>query len=134
PAAAGWAERSDAIAAVSAAPVADPAGVVRDAAGNVDGEGARKPRRRRGGRNRHRDGVVAGAPEANGQNAVHTGEGNRASRGERRPARERNAAESSGIASRPSRQVEVVSGNARDHAHPNKPSLFRRLTRLFTGR
>jgi len=130
----GKAERIDTIAAASAAPVVDAASVARDTVGNVDGESARKPRRRRGGRNRHREGGVAGAPEANGQNAVHTGEGNRASHGERRPSRERNATESIGIASRPSRQVEVVSGNARDHAHPNKPSLFRRLTRLFTGR
>ncbi|TAM59742.1 MAG: DEAD/DEAH box helicase [Rhodanobacter sp.] len=130
----GNADRIDTIAAVSAASVVDAASVLRDTAGNVDGESVRKPRRR-GGRNRHRDGGVAGTPEANGQSAVvHTGEGNRAPRGERRPSRERNAMESIAVANRPSRQVEVVSGKVHDHAHPNKPSLFRRLTRLFTGR
>ena len=62
-------------------------------------------------------------------------EGNRAPRGERRPPRERNAAESGGTAhSRPSRQVAVTSGKPSENAHAKKPGLFRRLTRLFTGR
>ncbi|RAN82817.1 hypothetical protein B5P43_01710 [Bacillus sp. SRB_336] len=61
-------------------------------------------------------------------------EGNRAPRGERRPPRERNTAESTGSThNRPSRQVAVTSGKV-EHAHPKKPGLFRRLTRLFTGR
>ena len=49
--------------------------------------------------------------------------------------RERNAAESGGTAhSRPSRQVAVTSGKPSENAHAKKPGLFRRLTRLFTGR
>lgn len=95
------------------------------------GEATRKPRRRRGGRNRRRE----GAPTDGVENAGHgtaVAEGNRAPRGERRPPRERNAAESSGNAhSRPSRQVAVTKA---EHASPQKPGLFRRLTRLFTGR
>ncbi|MGB5940622.1 MAG: ATP-dependent RNA helicase RhlB, partial [Rhodanobacter sp.] len=59
-------------------------------------------------------------------------------RGERRPPRERVAAVANEAASvvhnRPSRQVAVTSGKAVEHAHPKKPGLFRRLTRLFTGR
>ena len=68
------------------------------------------------------------------QNAA-VAEGNRAPRGERRPPRERNAAESTGaVHHRPSRQVAVTSGKPSEHAHAEKPGLFRRLTRLFTGR
>ena len=102
--------------------------------GGTAGEGARKPRRRRGGRNRRREGAPADGVEATGhQTAV--AEGNRAPRGERRPPRERNAAESGGtVHSRPSRQVAVTSGKPSENAHAKKPGLFRRLTRLFTGR
>ncbi|HJW04893.1 MAG TPA: DEAD/DEAH box helicase [Rhodanobacter sp.] len=97
-------------------------------------EGARKPRRRRGGRNRRREGAPTDGVETTGRQPA-VAEGNRAPRGERRPPRERGAAESAGIGhSRPSRQVAVTSGKPAEHAHPAKPSLFRRLTRLFTGR
>ena len=97
-------------------------------------EGTRKPRRRRGGRNRRREGAPTDGVEATGHQAA-VAEGNRAPRGERRPPRERNAAESGGAAhSRPSRQVAVTSGKSSENAHAKKPGLFRRLTRLFTGR
>jgi ATP-dependent RNA helicase RhlB len=102
-------------------------------AGGAAAEGARKPRRRRGGRNRHREGDVA-VVETQGQNPAATTNGNRPPRGERRPPRERNGAEPAVNGNRPSRQVAVTSGKAGDHAHPKKPGLFRRLTRLFTGR
>ncbi|WP_447732028.1 DEAD/DEAH box helicase [Rhodanobacter soli] len=97
-------------------------------------EGTRKPRRRRGGRNRRREGAPTDGVETTGHQAA-VAEGNRAPRGERRPPRERNAAESGGTAhSRPSRQVAVTSGKPGENAHAKKPGLFRRLTRLFTGR
>ncbi len=97
-------------------------------------EGTRKPRRRRGGRNRRREGAPTDGVETTGHQPA-VAEGNRAPRGERRPPRERTAAESAGSGhSRPSRQVAVTSGKPSEHAHPKKPSLFRRLTRLFTGR
>ncbi|BFI94781.1 MAG: hypothetical protein RSP_02910 [Rhodanobacter sp.] len=89
------------------------------------GQGERK-RRRRGGRNRRREGGEAVANAVQGQ-SPSAAEGARPSRGERRPPREQNAAH----AARPSRQVAAT---AAEPAHPNKPSLFRRLTRLFTGR
>jgi ATP-dependent RNA helicase RhlB len=109
-----------------------------DAAPATDGstaaEGTRKPRRRRGGRNRRREGAPTDGVETTGHQAA-VAEGNRAPRGERRPPRERNAAESGGtVHSRPSRQVAVTSGKPSEHAHAKKPGLFRRLTRLFTGR
>ncbi|KAA0071777.1 DEAD/DEAH box helicase [Rhodanobacter sp. T12-5] len=95
------------------------------------GEAARKPRRRRGGRNRRREGAPTDGVENAGRGTA-VAEGNRAPRGERRPPRERNAVESSGNThNRPSRQVAVTKA---DHASPQKPGLFRRLTRLFTGR
>lgn len=112
-------------------PAAAPASV---ADGSVAGDGVRKPRRRRGGRNRQRegapiDGIETAAPGGN------VAAGNRAPRGERRPSRERSAGESGGTThQRPSRQVEVTSGKGPEQVHLNKPSLFRRLTRLFTGR
>ncbi|MFA6229897.1 MAG: DEAD/DEAH box helicase [Rhodanobacter sp.] len=112
-------------------PAAAPASV---ADGSVAGDGVRKPRRRRGGRNRQRegaptDGLETAAPGGN------VAAGNRALRGERRPSRERSAGESGATThQRPSRQVEVTSGKASEQVHLNKPSLFRRLTRLFTGR
>jgi ATP-dependent RNA helicase RhlB len=107
---------------------------VPPAAGNEATEGTPKPRRRRGGRNRRREGAAADGVETNGAAAV-VAEGGRAPRGERRPSRERSGAESTGTGSnRPSRQVAVTSGKAHEHAHPKKPGLFRRLTRLFTGR
>ncbi|MGN2248769.1 DEAD/DEAH box helicase [Frateuria sp. GZRe14] len=98
---------------------ADP--VAPDVAPAVDGEGARKRRRRRGGRGRRREGGenAATQPQAAAEN--------RAPHGERKPPRERGAGPS-----RPSRQVTVQSGVG--DAASKKPSFFRRLTRLFTGR
>ncbi|MBD8874221.1 DEAD/DEAH box helicase [Rhodanobacter sp. DHB23] len=117
------APRADAPAAEAAAPVAAVANEA--AAAGAAGEGERKRRRRRGGRNRRREGeVAANAMPGNPQAAP--GEGGRPPRGERRP-REQNAVEGA----RPSRQVAAT---VAEPAHPNKPSLFRRLTRLFTGR
>jgi ATP-dependent RNA helicase RhlB len=105
-----------------------------DSPAAADAEGTRKPRRRRGGRNRRREGAPTEGIEAAAQQAA-SANGSRAPRGERRPPRERNAAESTGTThSRPSRQVAVTSGKPGEHAHPNKPGLFRRLTRLFTGK
>jgi ATP-dependent RNA helicase RhlB len=73
--------------------------------------------------------------ETNGQTAASAIDGNRAPRGERRPPRERNATEPTASANnRPSRQVAVTAGKSHEHAHAKKPGLFRRLTRLFTGR
>jgi ATP-dependent RNA helicase RhlB len=96
--------------------------------------GTRKPRRRRGGRNRRNDAVPATGIETNAP-APATPKGHHAARGERRPPRERGAGESQGNShARPSRQVAVTTGKSAEHAHPNKASLFRRLTRLFTGR
>ena len=116
---------------------ASTASAIPGAADNATAEGARKPRRRRGGRNRRREGGPVEGGETNGHSATATGtaEGNRAPRGERRPSRERSGAESAGGANRPSRQVAVTSGVAVEHhGHTKKPSLFRRLSRLFTGR
>ena len=101
--------------------------------GGSSAEAPRKPRRRRGGRNRHREGAPTDGIEM--KSGTSPAEGNRAPRGERRPPRERNAGESSGVVhSRPSRQVVVTAGKASEHAPAKKPGLFRRLTRLFTGR
>jgi len=118
--------------AMSIAPAAPAAAPVTD--GSVAGEGVRKPRRGRGGRNRRREGAPTDGIEKAAQGA-NAAEGSRSSRGERRPPRERSTGESGATAhQRPSRQVEVTSGKAAEQTHPNKPSLFRRLTRLFTGR
>jgi ATP-dependent RNA helicase RhlB len=101
--------------------------------GGSTAEAPRKPRRRRGGRNRHREGAPTDGIET--KSGTSPAEGNRAPRGERRPPRERNAGESGGaVHSRPSRQVVVTAGKASEHAPSKKPGLFRRLTRLFTGR
>jgi ATP-dependent RNA helicase RhlB len=120
---------------VQATVVEVPAAAASVAEGSVAGDGVRKPRRRRGGRNRRRE----GAPTDGIETPVPGGnvaEGSRAPRGEHRPPRERNSSESGGKGGhqRPSRQVEVTSGKATEQVHLNKPSLFRRLTRLFTGR
>ncbi len=96
--------------------------------------GTRKPRRRRGGRNRRNDAAPTTSVETNAP-AQATPKGHHATRGERRPPRERGAGESPGNShARPSRQVAVTTGKTTEHAHPNKAGLFRRLTRLFTGR
>jgi ATP-dependent RNA helicase RhlB len=127
-------ERRPAVAAEvpmeSVPAVAPPVSAV---AGEAGEQATGKPRRRRGGRNRRREGGATGAAESNGQAAVAT-DVTRAPRGERRPSRERNAGEPVAAGQRPSRQVEVTVGKHHDHAHPGKPGLFRRLTRLFTGR
>jgi ATP-dependent RNA helicase RhlB len=101
---------------------------------------ASKPRRRRGGRNRRREGAPAASAAvspANGQGATGSSEGSRAPRGERRPPRDRPAGEAvGGNAGRPSRQVAVTAGAGRtgEGAPAKKPGLLSRLTRLFTGR
>ena len=124
------------VEAAAAQPVAVPVHKTEDAPaadGSMVAEGTHKPRRHRGGRNRRREGAPTDGVETTGHSAG-VAEGNRAPRGERRPPRERNAAESTGSThNRPSRQVAVTSGKT-EHAHPKKPGLFRRLTRLFTGR
>ncbi len=123
----------ESVDATSVPPVVAAQQVVEASSGS---DAARKPRRRRGGRNRRREGAPTDTGQGQTQNVVAT-EGSRPPRGERRPPRERNVAEASGSShQRPSRQVEVTSGKAGEHhhAHPNKPGLFRRLTRLFTGR
>ncbi|TAL88018.1 MAG: DEAD/DEAH box helicase [Rhodanobacter sp.] len=106
-----------------------------DGSGATGAAATHKPRRRRGGRNRRREGAPTEGIETAAEHTA-TVNGNRAPRGERRPSRERAAAaEATGTHhSRPSRQVAVTSGKTGEHAHPNKPGLFRRLTRLFTGR
>jgi ATP-dependent RNA helicase RhlB len=121
------------VAVAPSAPVAAiTASVIPGAAENAAAEGARKPRRRRGGRNRRREGGPVEGGETKGHSiTTATAEGNRAPRGERRPS---HGAESTSSANRPSRQVAVTSGVAGEHAHPKKPGLFRRLSRLFTGR
>ncbi|MGB3748157.1 MAG: ATP-dependent RNA helicase RhlB, partial [Rhodanobacter sp.] len=61
--------------------------------------------------------------------------GHHGGRGERRPPRERTVGEASAaVHARPSRQVAVTAGKPVEHAHADKPGLFRRLTRLFTGK
>jgi ATP-dependent RNA helicase RhlB len=128
-------EKVKVAAAQPSAVAASTANVVPGAAENATAEGVRKPRRRRGGRNRRREGAVVDGGEANGHSiTTATAEGNRAPRGERRPSHERSGGESTGSANRPSRQVAVTAGAAGEHAHPKKPGLFRRLSRLFTGR
>ncbi|CAM5403315.1 DEAD/DEAH box helicase [Rhodanobacter lindaniclasticus] len=106
------------------------------AAASVSGsaEAPRKPRRRRGGRNRRREGAPAAGTEA-GTPSQAAPAGHHGGRGERRPSRERTAGEASAaVHARPSRQVAVTAGKTSGHAHPDKPGLFRRLTRLFTGK
>ena len=121
-------------AAQPATLAANTASAIPDAAENSVAEGTRKPRRRRGGRNRRREGGPVEGGETKGHSiTTAVAEGNRAPRGERRPS---HGAESTGSTNRPSRQVAVTSGVAvaGEHAHPKKPGLFRRLSRLFTGR
>jgi len=111
----------------AAVPAAAPAAATAQD-GNVAAEGERKRRRRRGGRNRRREGGEVAATAVQGQPQTKPAEADRPPRGERRAPRERAPAEA---AARPSRQVAATAG---EHPHANKPSLFRRLTRLFTGR
>jgi ATP-dependent RNA helicase RhlB len=120
--------------AAAAQPVTVPVHQTETAPSASDGsEAVRKPPRRRGGRNRRRE----GAPTDGAQSSAHKAglsDVNRAPAGERRPPRERKAGEPTGSNhNRPSRQVVVTSGKT-EHVHPKKPGLFRRLTRLFTGR
>jgi ATP-dependent RNA helicase RhlB len=111
---------------------AEAVAVAEQPAKAIDGaavEGTRKPRRRRGGRNRRREGDVA-TVATNGQGPV--ADGKRPPHGERRAPRERSATDVAG--NRPSRQVAVTSGVAAgSHGEAKKPGLFRRLARLFTG-
>ncbi|SFK57990.1 DEAD/DEAH box helicase [Rhodanobacter glycinis] len=123
------------VASVEAAEVAvaAPAAAATPAGGETPAaEGAPKRRRRRGGRGRRRNGE--GAPANGAENAVTSESasktersGNRPARTER-PPRERTNGEAG---HRPSRQVATQAAVA---AAPKKPSLFRRLSRLFTGR
>ncbi|WP_114240646.1 DEAD/DEAH box helicase [Dyella sp. C9] len=92
---------------------------------------ARKRRRRRGGRNRRRDGEAPAMDVA-----AHAGNeaAARAPRGERRPPRERGAAEGGNGHARPSRQVTITSAKSAEHVPPQKVGFFRRLSKFFTGR
>jgi len=90
---------------------------------------AERKRRRRGGRGRRREGAEA---VASGSTAVATGSETRPPRGERRPPRNGVATEVASSA-RPSRQVAATAAGKPVH-EGKKPGLFRRLTRLFTGR
>ncbi|WP_158880573.1 DEAD/DEAH box helicase [Rhodanobacter sp. L36] len=127
---------ADVVAVAEPAVAATPIVADTSAPGTADAtaEGTRKPRRRRGGRNRRREGEATAVVETQGQPATNPTTGNRAPRGERRPARERSAADVAAHGGRPSRQVAVTSGKTGEHAHPKKPGIFRRLTKLFTGR
>jgi ATP-dependent RNA helicase RhlB len=128
-------EHKPAVAEAPAVAVAAAAPAAEAAPASDNTEGTRKPRRRRGGRNRRRDGApVAGAEVTTPTQAAPSG--HHGGRGERRPPRERTAGEASAAVhhARPSRQVAVTSGKAVEHARPDKPGLFRRLTRLFTGK
>ena len=116
------------------APIAEittPAAPAATSEAAVAGEGERKRRRRRGGRNRRREGGEVAAHAVQGNPPSVQGEGGRSLRGERQGSRERVQGEGAAHAARPSRQVAAT---AAEPAHPNKPSLFRRLTRLFSGR
>ncbi|GAB3780127.1 DEAD/DEAH box helicase [Dyella agri] len=116
----------------AAAEVAAPAVAAQDGQATVvAAEGEHKRRRRRGGRNRRREGGEATANAAQGKPQAAPAEAGRPPRGERRAPRERAPAEAAAVSGRPSRQVAATTG---EHPHANKPSLFRRLTRLFTGR
>jgi ATP-dependent RNA helicase RhlB len=96
----------------------------------ASGDVPRKSRRRRGGRNRRREGT---ATDAAGVSVARAG-GERAPRADR-PARESNTAPAEAAAyHRPSRQVMATAGKARDNAPAKKPGLLSRLTRLLTGR
>jgi ATP-dependent RNA helicase RhlB len=130
-----------AAATVEVAPVAAPIAPPTQASETPATEGERKPRRRRGGRNRRREGSAGDAAQGSEPTQVVASDSSRAPRGERRPARERSSTElGTGAANRPSRQVAVTAGKTGktgktgEHAHAKKPGLFRRLTRLFTGR
>ena len=106
--------------------VVAPAPATPDATTPAAADAPRK-RRRRGGRGRRREGgeaVVNGA-------AANTAEAQRPSRGERRPPRERTAGEST--STRASQQIAATAASA-PHVEAKKPGLFRRLTRLITGR
>ena len=95
----------------------------------------RKPRRHRGGRGRtHRTEEVAAVEASAAGTGNAPAAASRTPRGARRPQRERLDAPAAAGVHRPSRQVAVTAGAPSVHAHPKKPGLFRRLTRLFTGR
>jgi ATP-dependent RNA helicase RhlB len=127
------APRAETAAAETAAPVAPAtAPAPAPAPEGATAEGERKRRRRRGGRNRRREGGEGANVAA--ANPVAAAEGAHSTHGERRPPRApRTPVETAPAASvaRPSQQVPAVAG---EHGHARKPGLFRRLTRLFTGR
>ncbi|MBN8923125.1 MAG: ATP-dependent RNA helicase RhlB [Rhodanobacter sp. 68-29] len=127
------APRPEAVAAEAAPAVAVAVAVAPapDGSAGVAAEGERKRRRRRGGRNRRREGGEAAANPVQNQAQAPAADAGRPPRGERRPPRERAPAEAAAAAARPSRQVAATTG---EHSHAGKPGLFRRLTRLFTGR
>ena len=113
----------------TAQPVTGPAQVT-GATAPASGDAPRKPRRRRGGRNRRRDGA---ATDVAGASATRAG-GDRAPRADR-PARESSAASTEAAAyRRPSRQVVATAGKPHADAAAKKPGLLSRLTRLLTGR
>ncbi len=112
--------------AAAPAPVAAAVSSAAPAGEAAADTGAPRKRRRRGGRGRRREGVEAAVTTA------APAEAQRAPRGERRPPRERSAVESTANA-RASQQI-AATAVAKPHAEAKKPGLFRRLTRLFTGR
>jgi ATP-dependent RNA helicase RhlB len=122
-------EASAEVAAAQPIPIPVPVHAT-EAAAPASGDAPRKPRRRRGGRNRRRDGAATDTAGA----SVAQANGDRAPRVDH-PARESNAISAeAGAYHRPSRQVAVTAGKTRDNASAKKPGLLSRLTRLLTGR
>jgi ATP-dependent RNA helicase RhlB len=137
----GGADGSVAVQAIAESAANQVAAVVAGAAASTGAdssakpESVRKPRRHRGGRGRTHRTEDAAAVEASAASAGNApAAGSRAPRGPRRPQRERLDVPAAVGVHRPSRQVAVTAGVPSTHAHPKKPGLFRRLTRLFTGR
>ena len=110
-------------------PVAVVAAPAPTAADGATPAAAERKRRRRGGRGRRREGAEA---VANGTANVAASAETRPPRGERRPPRNGVATEVAS-STRPSRQVAATAAGKPAH-EGKKPGLFRRLTRLFTGR
>ena len=96
------------------------------------GESTRKPRRHRGGRGRRRPEDEPSPVVAAGDDAASAPSG-AGPRNSRRSKRGHGDTTSVPAAHRPSRQVAVTEGGSGAH-RGKKPGLFRRLTRLFTGR
>lgn len=115
-----------------------------EATAPVAADGAPRKRRRRGGRGRRREGAPAAegsagaAADSSASAAASAQAPSPAPRTERKPPRE---APAPAPTTRPSRQVAATSGASatsgaagQEHGNANKPGLFRRFTRLFTGR